>query len=360
MDAIRGGTAKKVLVVASDCRLGAPKGTRELFLGDGAAALLLSSEDVIASIEGSFSLSDEMMDQWRSHEDIFVRSSEDRFALEEGCFRIIPEVVTRLCEDLGLRAQDFSRAVFYAHDSRSHRSLARMMGFDAKTQASTALFNSVGNTGAALALMMLVEALENSSPGERVLFAGYGDGADAFALRITDEIRKLPAVRGIGKHLSSGVGLGSYQKYLSFRRLIETEAPRRPPLEVPSPAALFRDRRGGLALYGNKCKQCGTPQYPVQRVCVVCQAKDHFEDYRFSDKKGKIFTFTNDNLAAAIEPPTTVAVIDFDGGGRMACDMTDRTPDGIEVGMPVEMTFRKLYTEGGIHNYWWKARPVRC
>ena len=27
--------------------------------------------------------------------------------------------------------------------------------------------------------------------------------------------------------------------------------------------------------------------------------------------------------------------------------------------MRVEMTFRRLFTADGIHNYFWKARPVR-
>jgi hypothetical protein len=30
------------------------------------------------------------------------------------------------------------------------------------------------------------------------------------------------------------------------------------------------------------------------------------------------------------------------------------------VGMPLEMTFRRLYYVGGIYNYWWKCQPVRC
>ncbi len=29
------------------------------------------------------------------------------------------------------------------------------------------------------------------------------------------------------------------------------------------------------------------------------------------------------------------------------------------IGGRVEMTFRKLFTADGIHNYFWKARPVR-
>ena len=34
-------------------------------------------------------------------------------------------------------------------------------------------------------------------------------------------------------------------------------------------------------------------------------------------------------------------------------------PDALKVGDRVEMTFRKLSTADGIHNYFWKARPVR-
>jgi uncharacterized OB-fold protein len=40
--------------------------------------------------------------------------------------------------------------------------------------------------------------------------------------------------------------------------------------------------------------------------------------------------------------------------------MTDREIDDVKIGMPVEMTFRKLHTVGGIHNYYWKSMPVRA
>jgi hypothetical protein len=31
----------------------------------------------------------------------------------------------------------------------------------------------------------------------------------------------------------------------------------------------------------------------------------------------------------------------------------------VAIGGRVEMTFRKVVTAGGIHNYFWKARPLR-
>jgi uncharacterized OB-fold protein len=43
----------------------------------------------------------------------------------------------------------------------------------------------------------------------------------------------------------------------------------------------------------------------------------------------------------------------------MVAQMTDRDINELRVGMPVEMTFRKLFDAGGIHNYYWKCLPVR-
>ena len=37
--------------------------------------------------------------------------------------------------------------------------------------------------------------------------------------------------------------------------------------------------------------------------------------------------------------------------------MTDCEPDKVAIGDEVEMTFRRLFTADGVHNYFWKARP---
>jgi len=80
---------------------------------------------------------------------------------------------------------------------------------------------------------------------------------------------------------------------------------------------------------------------------------------RLSDKRGKIYTFSADNLCSRREAPRVTAIIDFEGGGRMATLMTDRVLEEIEVGMSVEMSFRKLASQDGIHNYFWKSIPLR-
>jgi len=40
------------------------------------------------------------------------------------------------------------------------------------------------------------------------------------------------------------------------------------------------------------------------------------------------------------------------------CEMTDYELDKIKVGTPVEMSFRKMFQSRGIHNYFWKAKPI--
>ena len=137
----------------------------------------------------------------------------------------------------------------------------------------------------------------------------------------------------------------NYEQYLRWRELVQVQPAARPPLELrqPSPAAQWREVPWELRLTGTKCKQCGTPQYPPQRVCMNCHAKDEFEPYNFCDTPAQVFSFSHDYVMQTVDPPVTVTFVDFEGGGRIMCDMTDRDPAAIKVGVPLEMTFRRLY-----------------
>jgi uncharacterized OB-fold protein len=77
-----------------------------------------------------------------------------------------------------------------------------------------------------------------------------------------------------------------------------------------------------------------------------------------SQRPGTVATYTVDKLAYSPSPPMIDVVVDFDGDGRYTLELTDADPDEVEIGSRVEMTFRRLYTTGDVHNYFWKARPV--
>ncbi|OGW16549.1 MAG: hypothetical protein A3G93_03845 [Nitrospinae bacterium RIFCSPLOWO2_12_FULL_45_22] len=359
IDAIKGGSAKQVVVTAADCRKGPPKGSFDRTAGDGAAALLLSATDVAVSIEGSFSISHEMVDVWRPEGDPFLRSWEDRFVISQGYQKVIADAISGLMQKYNLSAKDFTKAVFYGPDAGSHGAVGKALGFDAATQIQNPMFGAIGSTGTAHALMLLVACLEEAKPGDKILLATYGDGADAFLLQVTDQITKIRNHQPIKGHLQTKRILDNYDTYLRWRQYVPSEAARRPPLPTPSATCLWRERDKNLRFYGGKCRECGTIQYPPQRVCTRCHTKDQFDSIRLAEKRGELFTYAMDYIAGTVDVPLVISVVNFEGGGRILCAMTDRDIGEIKIGMPVAMSFRKLYSAGGIHNYFWKCTPIR-
>jgi uncharacterized OB-fold protein len=119
-------------------------------------------------------------------------------------------------------------------------------------------------------------------------------------------------------------------------------------------------RRQGwkFGFVASRCAECGTRHLPPSRVCLRCHAVDRMADEPMADAVGRIATFTVDRLAYTPSPPMVAAVVDFEGGGRLRCELTDVDPTAVRVGQRVEMTFRRLSTVNGVHNYFWKARPV--
>jgi len=359
IDAVKSGTATNILVTAADCRIGTPRGQYEQLLGDGAAAILMGDSEVIASVEGSYSISNEFLDVWRGKQDTFVRWWEDRFILGVGYQATVYEAVSNLMKKYSLTANDFTKAILYAPNPRSHATLAKSLGFDPKTQLQDPMLTTVGNTGAASVLMMLVSVLEEAKPGDKLLLANYGDGCDAYVLQVTDEIRNIKGKRGIKQHLVSKMMLGKYEQYQAFRQLIPMEQSAMVQPVLATAPAIWRERRKNIAFYGSRCKRCGTPQFPPQRVCTFCQAKDQMEDYKFADRKGEIFSFTYQYAASISDLPLAHAIVDFEGGGRILSEVTDQDISQLKIGMPVETTFRKMQFPGAFHDYYWKVRPVR-
>jgi hydroxymethylglutaryl-CoA synthase len=362
LDAIESKSANLVLVTAADCRLGAAGSDFEQILGDGASALLLGDSDLVANITGSYSVADEFTDYWRMEGDTFIKSWEDRFSNIYGYMNSVQGATTGILKKYNLAPGDFSKLVLYAPNPRQHTDIARRLGFDVKSQLSDPLFTTVGNTGTALAPMMLVAALEEAKPGDKILLVSYGGGADAFIMEVTPNIEKVRDRRGIKGYLASKTMLPSYEKYVQFRNLMVTEEAR----VFPSPSSVplfWRDKKSFLSFYGSKCKRCSLIMHPVQRICYRCQSKDEYEEVKLA-KTGKIFTYAEDYLADVPVLPQISASIDLDDGTRVFLRLTESEPQNPtdppqKISMPVEITFRKMHDTSGFRNYYWRARPIR-
>jgi len=359
LDAVKGESCKQVMVTASDCRLGMPKGRFEQLFGDAAAAVAIGSDGVIAEIEASFSLCSDFTDVWRMASDRYVKSGEGRFIGEEGYFPIMQEAVSEIMKTSSRNPEDFSKIIFTASDARQHAKLANILGFDA-SQVQSPFFSEIGHMGTAGTFVMLAAALEQAKPEDRILLANYGDGADAFILRVTEAITGF-SFKSFKDQLENTRSI-DYGTYLDWRDLMPLDTGSLPPRDPLSLANRWRERKTISTLSGVKCRSCGTPQIHIIgqkiRVCVQCQAKDNFDEYKFSDKKAILFTYAIDNLQPTKNPPGVNGVIDFEGGGRLLCELTDYDLEKVEIGMPLEMTFRKLTMDDEVINYFWKAKPV--
>ena len=193
-----GGTA---LVTMSDCRLGAADGKYESDLGDGAAAFLLGSDDLLATLDASVSVSKNAVDEWRGADDDYVRNWDARYANTQLYTPQVKEAVIRLLEQTGLQPCDIDKVVLYAHEDKLRSGLAARLGF-APEQLVPSLYSEIGNTGNAAAGIMLASALDKAQGGERILFVTYGDGCDAMLFTVTEKVKSYHCANTVEKLLA--------------------------------------------------------------------------------------------------------------------------------------------------------------
>jgi uncharacterized OB-fold protein len=168
----------------------------------------------------------------------------------------------------------------------------------------------------------------------------------------TEAVAAWRPARTVAAQLAAARPLSHYGKYLRFRRHVETEAIR----AFSSVPTMVREERQNFRLYGQRCADCGAISYPLRHLCWRCSSS-RLADHRLS-RRGRVFTFTRDHLVPNPDPPTVMVAADLDGGGRFYAQLTDCDPAQVAIGMPVELTFRRLHEGDGYVNYFWKFRPA--
>jgi 3-hydroxy-3-methylglutaryl CoA synthase len=363
LDAVESKRLNTVLVCASDCRQGKPASQQEMVFGDAAAGFVLGSENVVAEFKGSFSTTHDFVDHYRGDMALFDRQWEDRWIRDLGYEQLIPEAVHGLLDRCGRKITDFNKVVYPCTYPAARKKLNKVLGIGPEMEQGN-FQAEIGETGSAHAPIMLAAALEQSKPGDRILVVSFGSGCDALCFEVTENIGRMGARPGISGRLNNKAALDNYAKYLVWRDILPVEkGSRAEEDEWTRWSVVWRKRREVLGLWGCKCRNCGTVQYPEQRICVnpECGATDLMDDYRFADKTGHVASFTADLLTTSLNPPAIYGQIEFEGGGKYLMDFTDCDVDEVKTGMPVVMSFRKKYSDDkrGIRGYFWKAVPKR-
>lgn len=347
-------TGQQLLVCSGDSRVGEPDTQQEQNYGDAGAAILVGTENVLAEVIDTYTISQEFLGTWRTEEQDYLRSFPGGFENKFGYNRFVAAAVRGVLDKCNLRAQDITNAAIAGPSQRAMQGALRGLGLDVKSQVQDTFWNTIGDSGTAQPLVLLAAVLERSKAGDLILVAGYGDGGDAAIFRVTDAIADYQLVRSVYSQVEVKRTMSSYGKYARFRKLMKKDYSTE---DQSTPVVLLRDKNEILPLHGGKCPSCHTVQFPIHRICVECGYRDGLDEVKLP-RTGKLFTFTHDYLTETPDPPTTHAVIDLDGGGRVFVQMADCESDRVEIGMPLELTFRKYHEGFGIKNYFWKARPI--
>jgi 3-hydroxy-3-methylglutaryl CoA synthase/uncharacterized OB-fold protein len=349
---------RRALVTAGDLVIGAPGGARESQGGDAGVAFLTGPDDEsIARVCGRASSTTELLDVWRLPQDAFAKSWEERFGAEI-LGPVAADTATRALVDAGIEPTDLTTVILDAANPRAIAGLPAALKLKPE-QVADPLAASVGRAGAAHAGLLLARTLDAASPGDRILAVSLADGCDALVLEVTDRIAEGRPARSVDGWIASKRDDLPYNTFLKWRGILPFEPPRRPDPDRPGAPPMRRNEGWKMAFHGSRCRSCGAGHLPPQRVCVSCGAIDEMEGESFADQGCRIATYTLDHLAYTLQPPVVVGVLDFERGGRLTCELTDVEPSQVAIGDELEMSFRRLYTGQGVHNYFWKARPRR-
>ncbi len=351
------------LVAAADKRMARVASSAELNYGDGAAAMLCGTENVIAKLVGYHSVSMDFVDDFRGDESDFDYGWEERWIRDEGYSKIVPPAIKAAFATCKLKGSDITHFIMPSPMPAVPKQMAKMVGIG-EGAVRDLLGANLGDTGAAHALVMLVDALETAKAGDKIMVVAFGQGVDILVFEVTAEKDKLPARKGLSGWMARRKEEKNYMKFLAFNEMLPIDKGMRAEFDKKTAlSVLWRKRDMLYGLVGGKCKVCGTVQFPRSQVCVNpnCHAIDSQDPYAMAGLECSVMSFTADSLVYSPDPPGYYGMITFPEGGRFMADFTDCEKDQVNVGTKMRMTFRMRDNDtmrGGFKRYFWKAAPV--
>ena len=349
------------LVIGSERPRARPASVQEMQYGAGAAAFLLGTDDVAAEVIGSASSTTLLVDHFRAAGAPYDYFWEERWIRDEGYLKIGVEAVRAALADAKLGAADVAKFIFPSPSKGAADAIARAVGLPAASIADP-LDVDCGFVGAAQSLLMLANVLDQASPGDVVVVAGFGQGSDVIVLRATDAVVAARPARSVSDALSAGVTVRSYAQMASFYDEITPDWGMR--AERDTKTALTEQYRSSDQINGfvaGKCSSCGQVQFPQLAYCVNCKAPaSALVPVCLADEAARVLTYTADMLTYHPSPPLYIGFAQFDLGARLLMEFVDVQPETFEVGTRLRMRFRIKERDQtrGFYRYFWKAAPT--
>jgi 3-hydroxy-3-methylglutaryl CoA synthase len=352
-----------VLLLAADCRKTRAASAQELEYGDGAAALLVGTGNVIAEYLGGASVSVDFVDHFRLAGEDIDYVWEERWIRDEGVGKLVPRAIKKALKEAGVGGEAIDRFIFPSTLAKIDVQLARSCGIKPEAVVDN-LSAGVGDTGVPHALLMLAQVLETAQPGQVILIAQFGSGAQALMFRVTEAIAGFRPRTGVAGWLARGIEETNYTKFLAFKSQLALERGMRGEQDKKTAlSTLYRHKSAILGLVGGRCEKTGEVHYPPTRLSYTpgAPALDTQKPYKLAERQATVLSWSAEYLSYYPSPPHFYGQIDFDGGGRILMEFTDVAKGEVDSGTPMEMVFRitVIDEKRRFVRYFWKATPVR-
>lgn len=344
------------LIVSGEKRVATPGSAQHLNWGDGGSAALVGPGDGIARLLGSASVNADLLDVFTEADHSLPYGAEDRFVRDEAVQEVYVPAVTAALEKAAVAAGDIAIAVVPEPVDGIYKAVAKACGLKAENVCSE-IMAQAGDLGATMPLFGLALALERALPRQKVLLAGFGNGADVLILEVTGAAPSTASAV-----LQRGAPLTSYSRFLSLTGAIALDwGPRSEVNQKVSSSTLLRHGRDMHGFVGGRDAK-GNVQFPKTPIPVRPDAEgpEAYQDVALADVPARIVSMTADRLNFTPDPPFYFGLVQFENGARVAmehCDIEGRAP---EVGDAVRMRFRIKAIDRQRHfrTYFWKAAPV--
>jgi len=217
---VKSGMVKYGLAIGSDTSQARPGDALEYAAAAGGAAFVVG-KNPIAEIEATYSFTSDTPDFWRRDLQPYP-SHGGRFTGEPAYFRHVISAAKGLMEKCGYSINDFDYAVFHMPNAKFPVRAAKMLGFSIEKINQGLVVKAIGNTYSGSSLLGLCATLDIADPDERILLVSFGSGAgsDAFAIRVTEEIKEFPRKPAVWDKIERKVYV-DYAIYAKSRRKIK-------------------------------------------------------------------------------------------------------------------------------------------
>jgi hydroxymethylglutaryl-CoA synthase len=168
---------------------GCPGGELDLFVGYGGAAFIFGRHDVIAEVEGWYSVTSDTPDFWRRDGEQYPMHG-GRFTGDPAYFKHVRKAASKLMEKMNVNAEDINYFVPHQPNPAFPVKVAKEIGFKEEQYGCALQVSQFGNTYSGCSPVGLASVLDVAKPDERILIVSYGSGAgsDAYLLRTTSQL----------------------------------------------------------------------------------------------------------------------------------------------------------------------------